>query len=151
MRPVIDFKISGTSFYFDVKCRFTKLCDDSGVGKSFLYKALEKTLESYNNISKYPVIDKITNEKIQVVLIDGLTTTKEEALNKIKTENALIMIDEADIIFNEHKELANIVIENNTSNFILIARSELKGLDFSYNEHALINSDKNKINVEYYS
>ena len=60
MKPVIDFKVSGTHFYFNVKDTFTKLSDNSGVGKSFLCDALQISFgERVKMLFDIPEIRKI--------------------------------------------------------------------------------------------
>lgn len=151
MRPVIDFRVLGVHFYFDVKEDITKLCDDSGVGKSFFCHALKTALNTYIDTGEYPVKDKNTKENIKVKVVNALDITINELKQTLLTENSLIIIDDADMMFSRHPELSKIVLNNQSSLFILIARSVITGLPFGYKEHAMVETSKKELRIVYYS
>lgn len=151
MKPVINFKVEGINFNFKVTRQFTKISDDSGVGKSFFCYALQTALNTSEDLGTHPVIDELTGNDINTIVLDGLDVSKNELIEAMLIKQSLIIIDEADFIFNTHKELSDILLKNNTSTFVLIARSYIEGLPFGYYDTARINnSDKKEIKIEYY-
>ncbi|MBP3609930.1 MAG: hypothetical protein J6J42_06300 [Lachnospiraceae bacterium] len=150
MRPVIDFKAQGMRFYFDVQMDVTKLCDDSGVGKSFLCESLKTALKTYEDTGKYPVKDKNTLENVPTIVIDGLNVTSMYAEEQLARKGTLIVVDEADMLFNKYSHLGEIVLENENSIFVLVARSVIKELPIGYDGYAKIRNENRKIVVEYF-
>lgn len=151
MRPVIDFKVQGIHFYFDVREDVTKLCDNSGVGKSFLCYAIKVSLDTYKDTGKYPVKDKYTKENIKVKVVNSLEISLDELKQTLLAKDHLIIVDDADMVFNLHPELSNIILNNQSSMFILIAHSVIRGLPFGYREHAMIKPSKKAMKIVYYS
>lgn len=151
MRPVIDFKVRGTHFYFDIKEDITKLCDNSGVGKSFLCYALKTALNTYKDSGEYPVKDKYTGENIKVKVVDALEISLDELKQTLLTKDYLIVVDEADMMFNKYPELSEIILNNQSSIFVLIARSVIRELSFGYREHAMVKPSKKGMKIVYYS
>lgn len=156
MRPVIDCKVQGIHFYFDVREDITKLLNEVdtvfNVGyNSALEYAMKVALDTYKDTGEYPVKDKYTKENIPVKVVNGLDTCFNELKHVLLTENHLIIVDEADMIFNLYPELTKNIISNSTSNFIIVARSVLPGLKFGYSEHAIMeHADRNEIICRYY-
>lgn len=87
MHPVINFRAEGVKFYFDVMHQFTKINDNSGVGKTFLCKSIEASINTSKDTGVYPVKNLETGESINTLVIDGLEPCTEATLNKIKQPN----------------------------------------------------------------
>lgn len=151
MRPIINFEADGIKFYFDVKYSLTRICDDSGVGKSFLCDALKSALITSKSTGKYPVKDAQTYENINVAIVDGIEDSLESVKKAISNKKSLVIVDEADRLFNMHHELTDLIYKNPSNMYVIVARSVLPNLYFGYRTNADITTEDGLLTVNYYA
>ncbi len=121
----IDFKDYNTGTKVDIELRqqYTILNGDSGTGKTWLYKLLDKHSKEDKNILCVNIDTVEQLNKAQVDLIDILK----------KKKNTLIFIDQADEIF-RNEQIENYVTYNDnivdSGNFYIICS---RNCQLSYN------------------
>lgn len=149
MHQIIDFRARNVHFYLDLKERFTKIADDSGVGKTYFCEALRASIDTYADVGIYPVKDKDTGNHIPVKFISGVESDEKSDLS---AEGILFILDEADLYLLNHHEVIEEILNNRTSYFLFMLRAEIPGLSFGYAERAyfICDADKREICIKYY-
>lgn len=151
MHPIINFKAESVTFYFDVKRCFTKIHDNSGVGKSFLCESLIASINTAKDTGVYPVTDLDTGDLINTIVLNGLDKYTDDVLERTKSSNSLIIIDEADMLLLGQPELVKAILSNETSCFIFMLRAMVEGLDFDYFEYAKLEVIEKNITINYFN
>lgn len=152
MRPVINFKARGVTFYLDLEEEFTKIEDYSGIGKTFMCDSLRAALNTWEDTGVYPVKDKETDENIKVKIIDGVKEYKSENKVDYSEPNTLYIIDEADIYLSRKPEVVPEILDNDSSYFVFMLRANIDRLCFDYYEKAYLVQDipNRKVYMKYY-
>lgn len=120
----IELKYEGNLIKIKMNQRISVLSDDSGVGKTYVAKAVDSALK----VKKYNSIEATCNGEncnIHVVFED---TSDKEIDMIISKSNSIIIIDEADKIFGGNNHLVKKMLKNESSAFLLILRGDPKDL-----------------------
>ena len=116
----IDLTYEGRRIHIEMEKRISILSDDSGIGKTFVAKAIRASL----NVRKYSDIRATFHGKESEVevIFDGCPMNY--AMNIVRDARGIVIIDEADKLIGLYPEILDEIVYNTESAFLLILRGE---------------------------
>lgn len=116
----IDLTYEGRRIHIEMEKRISILSDDSGIGKTFVAKAIKASL----NVKDYSDIRATFNGNESDVEVIFDECSKCHAIDVIKHVKGIVIIDEADKLISLYPEIMEEIVHNTESAFLLILRGE---------------------------
>lgn len=150
----LNIKISVDNMNTHIECRIkkriTRVMDKSATGKTYFFNALAGA-DDAAKLGK-PIVT-LDGEAINVIRIQGTDDYKlplDKIEWKFRESNSLIIIDEADRLLALHRELCDIILENESSYFILMSRIYFAELPLNIYNNAVLNLEGSNLKLKYY-
>lgn len=116
----ISLTYEGRKIHIEMEHRVSILSDDSGIGKTFVAKAVKNSL----NVKQYSDIQATINDKECSVDVIFDECEKEKAISTITNAQDIVIIDEADKLFALYPIVLDVLQKNDKAVFLLILRGE---------------------------
>lgn len=126
--------------------RVAMLMEESGVGKTYVAKRLLEAADA----AKYGDFQATLNGESCPVEVVTDSDSEEEVYRKVQCEGHIVMVDEADAIFDQYDEIPGIIYDNEKSAFIVVARQTWTGLPIALNQYLELKyaKEKNRAKIE---
>ncbi len=139
----IHLRYEGIEISIEMTHRISALSDDSGVGKTYVAKAISSALK----VKKYnSIVSKMGSDDCDIHVI--FEDTKQDEVKKIvKEKNSIIIIDETDKIIGTNPNIVKKILKNEESAYLLILRGDPEGLILGTNQYLRLKSDEKCIKI----